>query len=275
MNALVKILKEQVTSFPLILRLAAYETKSKYQMNYLGVLWQFLNPLIQMLAYWFVFGIGIRKSSEMITGVGEVPFIIWMLAGLIPWFFISPTILDGSNSVYKRINMVAKMNFPISSLPSVAIAANLFSYFVMMAIYVIVLLAFGIYPNLQWLEYIYYLFCMIVFMFAFSLFNSTISVLVRDYQFLLQSVTRLLFFLLPIFWDISTQLGDKHPELLNVIKLNPLFYIIDGFRNSFFDGSWFFEDITYTLYFWAFTLLLLTVGSVLHMKFRDRFVDFL
>ncbi len=244
-------------------------------MNYLGVLWQFLNPLIQMLAYWFVFGIGIRKSSEMITGVGEVPFIIWMLAGLIPWFFISPTILDGSNSVYKRINMVAKMNFPISSLPSVAIAANLFSYFVMMAIYVIVLLAFGIYPNLQWLEYIYYLFCMIVFMFAFSLFNSTISVLVRDYQFLLQSVTRLLFFLLPIFWDISTQLGDKHPALLNVIKLNPLFYIIDGFRNSFFDGSWFFEDITYTLYFWAFTLLLLTVGSVLHMKFRDRFVDFL
>ncbi|MCA1180929.1 teichoic acids export ABC transporter permease subunit TagG [Bacillus licheniformis] len=275
MNALVKILKEQVTSFPLILRLAAYETKSKYQMNYLGVLWQFLNPLIQMLAYWFVFGIGIRKSSEMITGVGEVPFIIWMLAGLIPWFFISPTILDGSNSVYKRINMVAKMNFPISSLPSVAIAANLFSYFVMMAIYVIVLLAFGIYPNLQWLEYIYYLFCMIVFMFAFSLFNSTISVLVRDYQFLLQSVTRLLFFLLPIFWDISTQLGDKHPALLNVIKLNPLFYIIDGFRNSFLGGSWFFEDITYTLYFWAFTLLLLTVGSVLHMKFRDRFVDFL
>ncbi|MCI4127262.1 teichoic acids export ABC transporter permease subunit TagG [Bacillus haynesii] len=275
MNALVKILKEQVTSFPLILRLAAYETKSKYQMNYLGVLWQFLNPLIQMLAYWFVFGIGIRKSSEMVTGVGEVPFIIWMLAGLIPWFFISPTILDGSNSVYKRINMVAKMNFPISSLPSVAIAANLFSYFVMMAIYVIVLLAFGIYPNLQWLEYIYYLFCMIVFMFAFSLFNSTISVLVRDYQFLLQSVTRLLFFLLPIFWDISTQLGDKHPALLNVIKLNPLFYIIDGFRNSFLGGSWFFEDATYMLYFWAFTLLLLTVGAVLHMKFRDRFVDFL
>ena len=275
MKALLRVLKEQFLSLPLIIRLAAYETKSKYQMNYLGVLWQFLNPLIQMLAYWFVFGIGIRKSSEMITGVGEVPFIIWMLAGLIPWFFISPTILDGSNSVYKRINMVAKMNFPISSLPSVAIAANLFSYFVMMAIYVIVLLAFGIYPNLHWLEYIYYLFCMIVFMFAFSLFNSTISVLVRDYQFLLQSATRLMFFLLPIFWDISTQLGDKHPTMLSVIKLNPLFYIIDGFRNSFFGGDWFFEDVTYTLYFWALTLLILTVGSILHMKFRDKFVDFL
>jgi len=275
MKALLRVLKEQFLSLPLIIRLAAYETKSKYQMNYLGVLWQFLNPLIQMLAYWFVFGIGIRKSSEVVTGVGEVPFIIWMLAGLIPWFFISPTILDGSNSVYKRINMVAKMNFPISSLPSVAIAANLFSYFVMIVVYVIVLLGFGIYPNLHWLEYIYYLFCMIVFMFAFSLFNSTISVLVRDYQFLLQSATRLMFFLLPIFWDISTQLGDKHPTMLSVIKLNPLFYIIDGFRNSFFGGDWFFEDVTYTLYFWALTLLILTVGSILHMKFRDKFVDFL
>ena len=73
MNALVRILKEQATSFSLILRLAAYETKSKYQMNYLGVLWQLLNPLIQMLAYWFVFGIGIRKSTDVVTGIGEVP----------------------------------------------------------------------------------------------------------------------------------------------------------------------------------------------------------
>ncbi|MDA7025486.1 teichoic acids export ABC transporter permease subunit TagG [Bacillus sp. CLL-7-23] len=275
MNALVRIVKEQVTSFPLILRLAAYETKSKYQMNYLGVLWQFLNPLIQMLAYWFVFGMGIRKSGAVSTGIGEVPFIIWMLAGLIPWFFISPTILDGSNSVFKRINMVAKMNFPISALPSVAIAANLFSYFVMMGIYVIALLAFGIYPSVHWIEYFYYLFCMIVFMFSFSLFNSTISVLVRDYQFLLQSVTRLLFFLLPVFWDISHQLGKNHPNMLAAIKLNPLFYIIDGFRHSFMGGTWFFEDMKYTLYFWIFTLLLLTAGSLLHMKFRDKFVDFL
>ncbi|XYM18498.1 teichoic acids export ABC transporter permease subunit TagG [Bacillus spizizenii] len=275
MNALVKIVKEQVTSFPLIVRLASYETKSKYQMNYLGVLWQFLNPLIQMLAYWFVFGMGIRNSKPVITGVGEVPFIVWMLAGLIPWFFISPTILDGSNSVFKRINMVAKMNFPISSLPSVVIASNLFSYFVMMGIYVIVLLASGVYPDLHWIQYFYYFICMIVFMFAFSLFNSTISVLVRDYQFFLQAVTRLLFFLLPVFWNITEQLGKNYPGLLPVIKLNPIYYLIEGFRNSFLDGKWFFQDMKYTLYFWLFTLLLLTVGSILHMKFRDKFVDFL
>lgn len=276
MNALLRILKEQFTSLPLIIRLATYETKSAYQMNYLGILWQFLNPLIQMSAYWFVFGLGIRGGKHAVTGTGEpVAFIIWMLAGLIPWFFISPTILDGSNSVFKRINLVSKMNFPISSLPSVVIASNLFSYFVMMAVYVSVLLLNGFYPNLHWIQYFYYLFCMIAFMFAFSLLNSTISVLVRDYQFLLQAVTRLLFFLLPIFWDISEQIGEKFPELLPVIKLNPIFYIIDGFRDSFLDGQWFFQDVKYTLYFWVFTLLMLMVGSILHLKFRDKFVDFL
>lgn len=275
MNDLLRILREQITSFPLILRLAAYETKSKYQMNYLGVLWQFLNPLIQMMAYWFVFGMGIRKGGPVTTGAGEVPFIIWMLAGLIPWFFISPTILDGSNSVFKRINMVAKMNFPISSLPSVAIASNLFSYIIMMVIYIIVLLVNGVFPSVHWLQYIYYFICMIAFMFSFSLFNSTISVLIRDYQFLLQAVTRLLFFLLPIFWDVNAKLSHSHPELVPILKLNPLFYIIDGFRNSFLDGQWFFQDMKYTLYFWLFTFLLLLVGSILHMKFRDKFVDFL
>ncbi|MBY0184878.1 ABC transporter permease [Bacillus altitudinis] len=275
MNAMLTILKEQISSFSLIMRLAVYETKSKYQMNYLGVLWQFLNPLIQMLAYWFVFGMGIRGGEPIVIGGIEVPFIIWMLAGLIPWFFISPTILDGSNSVFKRINMVSKMNFPISALPSVVIMSNLFSYFVMMALYFIALIFNGIYPDMHWLQYIYYFICMIAFMFSFSLFNSTISVLVRDYQFLLQSVTRLLFFLLPIFWNISEKLTGEKAWIADILRLNPFFYIIDGFRNSLLKGEWFFQDVKYTLYFWLITLLFLTIGSLLHMKFRDKFVDFL
>ena len=84
--------------------------------------------------------------------------------------------------------MVAKMNFPISSRPSVVIASYLFSYFVMMGVYVIVLLASGVYPSLHGIQYIYYFICMIVFMFSFSLFHSTISVFVRDYQYLLLAV---------------------------------------------------------------------------------------
>ncbi|MGV2541469.1 Teichoic acid translocation permease TagG, partial [Bacillus pumilus] len=68
--------------------------------------------------------------------------------------------------------------------------------------------------------------------------------------------------------------GDK-AWIGDIIRLNPRVYIIDGFRKSFLNGEWFFHDVKYTLYFWLSTLILLTVGSLLHMKYRDKFVEFL
>ena len=262
-----KILHEQWRSFPLIIRIALYDTKSKYQLHYLGVLWQLLSPLIQIMAYWFVFGIGIKRGAP----VDGYPFIIWMLAGIIPWFFISPTLTEGANSIYKRINLVSKMNFPVSVLPSIAIMSNLFSYFTMIIIFILVMVISGFYPTLYWLQYFYYLFCMIALMFSISLFNSTISVIIRDYQQLLQSVTRLLFFLTPIFWNMS----HLSPTLQTILKLNPFYYLIDGFRKTFLNGGWFFQDVKYGLYFWIIVIIFLILGSILHMKFRNRFVDFL
>lgn len=103
-----------------------------------------------MFVYWFVFGLGIRKGGLMVIGVGEVFFILWMFVGLILWFFISLIILDGLNSVFKRIKMVVKMNFLISFLLFVVIVFNLFSYVIMMVIYIIVLFVSGIYLSFYW-----------------------------------------------------------------------------------------------------------------------------
>ena len=105
MNFASQVIKEQFSNRHLILRLASYDIKSSYQMHYLGLLWQFINPISQVLVYWLVFGIGIRGGNP----VGETPFFIWLVIGLIPWFFIAPTIIQGSNSVYAKVNMVSKM----------------------------------------------------------------------------------------------------------------------------------------------------------------------
>ena len=86
MRAIINILQDQVQHLPLIFRLAMYEIKSKYQMHYLGILWQFLNPFMQVCVYWFVFGIGLRNGAP----VGETPFLIYLLTGLINIQGISP-----------------------------------------------------------------------------------------------------------------------------------------------------------------------------------------
>ena len=85
MNSMVMVLKEQVNSLYLIKRLSIYQVKSTNNNNYLGLIWEVLNPLIQMSIYWFVFGVGIRGGA----GVAEVPFVYWLMSGLAVWFYQS------------------------------------------------------------------------------------------------------------------------------------------------------------------------------------------
>ncbi|MFS0674935.1 ABC transporter permease [Ornithinibacillus sp. 179-J 7C1 HS] len=267
MITIYSILKEQLTHSGLIFRLAFYEVKSKYQMHYLGILWQFLNPLIQVAVYWFVFGVGLRQSEN----IGDIPFIIYLLIGLIPWFFISSTITQGSNSIYSKVNLVSKMKFPVSILPSITIISNMFNFIIMLIILQLILMLYDINSGIYLLQLPYYLFSMFIFVFAFTLLSSTISALIRDYQLLVQSLMRMLFFLTPIFWSL-----DSFPNnYQRIIELNPFTYIINGLRATFLAEGWFYEDWIYMVYFWSLTLVILFIGSILHNNFKNKFIDYL
>jgi teichoic acid transport system permease protein len=267
MRFVFQIMKEQLVNLNLIFRLAVYEVKSKYQMHYLGVLWQFLNPTIQVLIFWFVFGLGIRGGNP----VGELPYFLWLIVGLIPWFFISPAIIQGSNSVYAKVNLVSKMKFPVSVLPSIVILSNAFQFFIMLIVLGVILVLYGINPGVYLLQLPYYIFCLFAFLYSFTLFSSTISTIIRDYQIVLQSIMRMMLYLTPILWETG-----QLPHLLeSVLKLNPMYYLIEGYRNMFLGREWFYEDYVYTSYFWISTLFLLFIGSLIHVKFRNKFVDYL
>jgi teichoic acid transport system permease protein len=127
-NDVKTIILEQINSYGIIRRISKYEEKATYQSHYLGLIWQFLNPAIQIGIYYLVFGLGVNQGKE----VDGVPFIVWMLIGIIAWFFINSSILGGSNSIYKQIGMVSKMKFPVSILPMVNIRSNFVSYRAMM-----------------------------------------------------------------------------------------------------------------------------------------------
>lgn len=267
MTIVLNLLKEQVVHFPLIIRLALYEIKSKYQMHYLGILWQFLNPFIQVCVYWFVFGLGLRNGAP----VGDTPFLIYLLIGLVPWFFISPSIIQGSNSIYSKVNLVSKMKFPVSILPTIAIVTNTFNFIIMFVVLIIIAYFYDIALSLYMIQIPYYILCMYVFLYAFTLLFSTISAIIRDFQLLIQSTMRLLFFMTPIFWNINS-FSEKYKT---IIELNPLTYIISGFRDSLLSSGWFFNDWRYMIYFWSLTLLVLFIGSILHENFKNKFIDYI
>lgn len=267
MTLVFQVVKEQLLNWHLIFRLAIYDVKANNQMNYFGVLWQFINPLSQVGIYWFVFGLGIRQGQP----VGDVPYFIWFLVGLIPWFFIGPTITKASNSIYSKITLVTKMKFPVSVLPMITIIGNSFNFFIMLFLIGILLLIYNIFPGVYLLQLPYYIICVFFFLFSVTLLSSTISIMVRDFQLALQSMIRVMFFILPILWDTSTL--PNHIETL--LKINPIFYLIEGFRNTLLGQDWFFHDLAYTIYFWAVNLLILFIGASIHVKFKHKFVDYL
>ncbi|MED4204492.1 ABC transporter permease [Neobacillus mesonae] len=276
MKSMITIIKEQITSFYLILRLSAFELKSANTNNYLGRLWELLNPMIQLGIYWLVFGVGMRKNKDIIMGNDiHVPFFIWMVSGMVVWFFINPTIPKASKAIYSRLQMIAKMSFPMSAIPSFVIMANFYSHLMLVAVVTIILQFTRFKISVYFVQLPYFMLATLIFLLALSLITSTLSTIVRDVQQIIQSVLRMLLYLSPLLWH-TDKLVFKNIDFTFVLKLNPFYYIIEGYRASLLGTSWYiWENSSLTLYFWGITLVFFLIGSVLHLKFRDRFVDYL
>ncbi|MCT8140333.1 ABC transporter permease [Anaerobacillus sp. CMMVII] len=273
MKSTISVIQEQIKYFYLVRRLSLYELISSNKNNYLGIAWEIINPLIQIMIYWFVFGYGIRQREPILVGNGlEVPFLQWMLPGIIIWFFFYQSTIEASKSIYTRLKMLSKMKFPMSIIPNFVIFSKFYIHLVMLIVTMLVMQISGYYISIYYLQIFYFTFATFMFVYALALITSTLSTFVRDVQMFLQATLRMVLYLSPILWTITTL-----PESLQIImKINPLFYVIEGYRAGFLGLGWYFIDQwQYTLYFWIVTAVLLLIGSILHMKFRRHFIDFI
>ncbi|WIG21841.1 ABC transporter permease [Bacillus anthracis] len=268
MKSIKTILSEQLQYAYLIRRLSMYELKKTYIANMLGIVWVFLNPIIQIGVYWIIFGLGIRGGAP----VNGVPYFVWMISGLVPWFYISSAIIQGSNSIYARLSGVSKMNFPLSIIPSYVILSRLYTHLILtILLTVIVIVNQGI-SSVHFLVLIYGMLSLTIFLIALSFITSTLSTIVRDVHLLIQSVTRMLFFITPILWEPK----ENMPQLfLSLMKLNPFYYVIELYREALVYDSTSILFSAYTLYFWGIIIFMFTVGSMLHVRFRRQFIDYL
>ena len=153
------VLKENFTNLYRIYSISKYELLADMRDSKLGLFWNFANPTIQVLTYWLVFGIIMTGRTEQ----DGVPYICWLLGGIVVWFYISPCITNGCNAIYSKINVITKMKFPVSILPATVILKELFNHLCLMVVLLILFILFGFYPNIHWLGLIYYLFCAAIF----------------------------------------------------------------------------------------------------------------
>lgn len=274
MKSALKVIKEQIENFYLIRRLSIYELKSKNKSNYLGITWEFLNPVIQIAIYWFVFST-LRNRNDVIIGDKPVDFFSWLLAAFFLWVFFYQATIQGSKSIYLRLRMLSKMNFPMSIIPGYVIFSQFYIHLVMLGVSIVILNLSGYLISFYYLQLIYYIIAALALIFAISLITSTLSTIIRDVHMLLNSTLRMFLYLSGILWPLS-MIENKFSGIMAILKLNPLFYLVEGYRAALFGTEWhFISEWKYSLVFWVIVIVLFLLGSQLHVKFRKHFIDYL
>ncbi|MBF0456460.1 MAG: ABC transporter permease [Nitrospirae bacterium] len=250
----------------ILFELARRDFRARYLGSYMGVLWAFINPAVYVAILWFVFQLGFKARQT-----DNFPFILWLIPGIVAWFFISDSIMGATHSILDYSFLVKRVVFRVSVLPIVKILAALYVHLFFLILLFVVFFVHGYVFSIYWVQVLYYLFASLALMLGISWVTSSVMIFFRDFGQIVSMALQFGFWLTPVFWSVRSM----PPKYLFLLKLNPLYYIIDGYRNSFVYKIWFWETPLLTLYYWLFTAMVLVTGLKLFRKMRPHFADML
>ncbi len=273
LKALLEIPSEVMHNKKLVLTLAKNDFKTKFAGSYLGRIWAFIQPIVTVLVYWFVFEKALNAGTQSTKSGITAPFVLWLIAGLVPWFYFSDILSSGTNVLVEYSYLVKKVVFKISTLPVIKVISNLFVHVFFIAFMLILYLLYGMFPGIYILQIVYYSFCVVVFATGLIYATSAIVVFFRDLSQIVNILLQILIWATPIMWNIDAV--SFPPLVLKIIKLNPMYYIVSGYRDSMISRVWFWEKPQITLYFWIVSILIFIVGTMIFRRLRVHFADVL
>lgn len=242
------------------------DLKQRYLGSYLGILWAFIQPIITVFIFWFVFQVGFKSMP-----VDNFPFILWLICGMFPWFFFSEAWSSATNSIVANSFLVKKVVFRVSLLPIIQIMSALLVNLFFIAVLFIMFALYGYMPNICNLQVVYYLFALICLTFGLSLITSSLIIFLKDIGQLVGMMLQFGFWGTPIFWSLKI-LPEQYQWIL---KINPMYYIVEGYRNSFIYHEWFWNLGWTNLSFWLITICIGLFGVFIFKKLRPHFADVL
>lgn len=249
-----------------IFQLAAADLIKTYRGSALGWSWAVIKPSVTIFVFWFAFSVGLRAGKP----IAGYPFFLWLVAGIIPWFYINEMLVQGSKTLKRYSHLVTKIKFPVSTIATFVSLSKLYVHIALMAIVVVIFVLAGRPPDIYYLQLPLYMMLMFVFFTAWSLFAGPLSAVSKDFSNVVNSFVTPIFWLSGIMWDAQrVQIG----WLRKILMLNPVTYLATGYRNVFIYKRWFFEDAYSTAAF-AFVLLAMVSLSIFtHHRLRREIAD--
>lgn len=255
MKTLIEIIKEHIVWRNQIFKLAKADIIKTYSGAALGWAWALVKPTIMIFVMWFAFSYGLRLGGE----VEGYPFILWLIAGFIPWFYMSDMITQGAGSIRKYSYLVTKMKFPVSTIPTFVGLSKLSIHAFLMIIVIGIFAINGYYPDIYLLQLPIYMLLMFFFFVIWGLFSAMMSSISKDFYNLVKSLTTAIFWLSGIMWDINTM--TDYPVLQKVLMFNPVTFIATGYRNVFIYKTWIW-DHPYALGCFGIVLLIMLIAAL-------------
>lgn len=257
-----------------IFKLAKTELIKTYKGSALGPLWAVVKPSFQLFVYWFAFSVGIKKMGQVAVTINgtELHFtrFLFMLVGLVPWFYISESITQGAKTIRANKQFVTKVNFPVSTIMTYTALSRLFIHLILTALmYIFVFFAWG--PSWYNLQVFFYMPIMFLFFVFLSWSTAPMSAFSPDFQNAVMS------FMTGVFW-LSGIIYNSYdlPQPLDTIMLfNPVNFFVNGYRNCFLYNRPFFEYKTELVIFLAEFAIVFFLGVFNYNRLRKRIPDVL
>jgi len=254
-------------SLEIVWELAVNDIALQYAGSALGILWAVCKPVVTMLTYAIVFQYGMHSTSPM----EGVAYMYWFAAGMVPWFLFSDLVRSQTTVFLDYSYLVRKVMFRIELLPWVKLISNLLIHAVFLALLVVIALLSGGPLSIYVLQVPYYLLCTAALTGAIGLFSSALVLYFRDLKQIVNIALDIGLWATPVIWSYTI----LSPKMRWIAYINPVFYLTEGYRDSFPGHTWFFEHGAQTVYFWALTAVLWVAGRRFYRRLRPGFADVL
>lgn len=260
-----KFIKDIYVKRSLILELAKRDFQKQYAGSYLGFIWVFLQPLLFIGVLYMIFTLGFRTGGEK----DGVPFVVYLVTGIISWQFFAQSFNSSSNIIKQHSFLLKKVDFRLSILPIVKLLSAFIPHLFFIFLAIVIAWLNGFAPSIFTIQIFYYIFSVAMLLLGLGWLTSSTNLFIEDVSKTVSVIIQFGFWLTPIFWSI-----EKIPlEYQWIVKLNPMYYVVTGYRDSLINQVWFWEKPQETLYFWGFTLVVLYSGIIVFKKLRPHFAE--
>lgn len=241
--------------------------RARFAGSYLGVFWAFFQPVITIVLYWFVFQVGLRSGN-----MSDHPFILFLMSGLVPWFYFSEAWMGASNSLLEYNYLVKKVRFNVEILPVLKVCSALFVHLFFVGVVVLMCVGYGYGIDLYLLQLPYYTCALALLATGLSYITAAFTVFFRDMSQIVNIILTMGIWLTPIMWNPAATMSLS---LQKIFKLNPVYYVVAGFRDALLEKLWFWEKPAWSVYFWCICAGIYLIGTKVFNRLKTHFSDVL